>query len=51
VLESKEDDGQNDWKNLPFITYGPPHGTKYYIQFPADQAGFKLYEGTYLKLV
>lgn len=45
VLERKEHD-QNEWKTLPFITFGPPYGTKYYIQFPADRAGFKLFEGT-----
>jgi len=45
LVVERKDKEQNDSKNLPFITYGPPYGTKYYIHFPADQAGFKLFEG------
>lgn len=46
LVVEREEDRQDDWKTLPFITFGQPYGTNYYVQFPADQAGFKLFKGT-----
>ncbi|KAG4068161.1 hypothetical protein HA402_001586 [Bradysia odoriphaga] len=38
--------GKDDWKKLPFLTFGPPYGKQHYVQFPANETGFKLFEGT-----